>query len=323
VQVYALKPIEFFIPPPYHRFKSFAETGQKHPQATMSVGEFPSPYLGVVGGLAFVALIGWALKGMLLGRRLGFGRYGVYSAWLIMVAMVGGGMELFQNLSGQNLFRSNNRASIYVFMFGLLFLAALLTRLAKKWPRWLLGPVLAPVLAFALYDQTAPSHIQREGGPPVPIPNCDTSQREKIAEADEKLVRAFEQRVPPGTRVFQLPPQQFPEAGPYGGLTDYEQFRPYLFAKDLRFSYGNMKGRPQASWQNGFYSKPPVQALTELQEYGFGGLYVLRKAYPPDQVTYLLAALREIGATEVLESEYGDSFFAVLHPSPTPRAPPP
>jgi hypothetical protein len=55
--------------------------------------------------------------------------------------------------------------------------------------------------------------------------------------------------------------------------------------------------------------------LTELQNKGFSAIYVLREGFEDSgQVDALLQALKERGHTEVIESDFGDSFFVVLRP---------
>jgi phosphoglycerol transferase len=315
VGIYALRPFELFVPGPRHRLDVFAAAAERHRGSTIAVGEFPSMYLGVVGGVGFLWLMAVSLGAALLGRRPGWGRFGLVCAWLIFIAMDGGGMQFFQALTGQVLFRSNNRVSIFLLMFALLFLARLLTALSRKTPRGLLPALAVVLLAVGAFDQTPSMRVNPN------FPHWETvSQREQVARADERLVTEFERRVPVGTMVFQLPAMQFPESGFLGRVPDYDQLRPYLFSKALHFSYGNMKGRPEAQWQNRIAALSAAELVAELERLGFGGLYVLRQAYAPQQVEALLEALRGLGRTEILESEYGDSLFVVLHPAATPAA---
>jgi phosphoglycerol transferase len=307
VEIYALRPFELFVPGPRHRIDAFAAAAERHRAAALAVGEFPSMYLGVVGGAAFIWLMVITLRSMLLAKRVGWARFGLFSAWLIFVAMDGGAMQMLQAISGQVLFRSNNRVSIVLFMFALLFLARLLTR-ASTTMGLAFVPLCIVLIACGVADQTPTNRIDPN------VPHWETVvQREKVAEADEKLVAAVEQRLPVGAAIYQLPPIQFPEAGFYGRLPDYDQFRPYLFSKTLRFSYGNMKGRPEANWQNEVAAMSETQRLAELSRRGFGAIYVLKNAYAPQQIEQFLNSMRAQGHSEVLESEYGDSLFVLLN----------
>ena len=50
--------------------------------------------------------------------------------------------------------------------------------------------------------------------------------------------------------IFEFPVVRFPENPPVANMQDYDQFRGYLADKGtFRWSYGSVKGRPQADWQ--------------------------------------------------------------------------
>jgi phosphoglycerol transferase len=296
-----------FVPGGRHRLDVFAAAAERHKASALAIGEFPSMYLGMVGAFGFVWLMVTTLRAMLLMRRPGWGRFGVFCLWLMLMTIDGGGMQIIQVVTNQVLFRSNNRVSIFLLMFALLFLARLLTVLATRIPRLVSGALALGLVALGAFDQTPNLRIDPN------FPHWENvAQREKIAEADQRLVAEVERRVPPGTAVYQLPAMQFPESGFIGRVPDYDQFRPYLFSKTLKFSYGNMKGRPEANWQNAVSAMSDEQRVAELKRQGFGAMYVLRNAYPPHQVEQLIQNMAALGHTEVIHSDYGDSFFIVL-----------
>ncbi len=69
-ELYALKPMEFFIPPPTHNLAGLAELGNFYKASAFVKGETFSPYLGVVGMVGLIWLfaaesfiaMGWNLK---------------------------------------------------------------------------------------------------------------------------------------------------------------------------------------------------------------------------------------------------------------------
>jgi hypothetical protein len=308
VEVYALRPFELFVPGGRHRLAAFAAAAERHKASALAVGEFPSMYLGVVGALGFIWLMVVTVRAVLLGQRPGWGRMGLFCAWLVFVSMDGGLMQMLQAVTGLVLFRSNNRVSIFLLMFALLFLARLLTHGFRRLGRpWLSLAASVLLVAVGAFDQTPTLRIDPN------FPHWESAAvRENIAAADERLVAETEKRLAPGTAVFQLPVMQYPESGFLGRAPDYDQFRPYLFSKHLRFSYGNMKGRPEANWQSAVAAMPLPQQLAELKAKGFGALYVLRNAYAPAQLQQLVESLRAVGQTDFIESDYGDSFFVIL-----------
>jgi phosphoglycerol transferase len=310
--IYALRPFELFVPTNRHRVSALARAGASYPSTVPLSGEFPSPYLGVVGCLGFVVLMFWTVCGALLAYRAGFARLGMMALWLIFFSIDGGGVRVFQTVTGLVLFRSNNRVSIFLLCFSLLAAAKFLSLLAQKIPTWATMLACGFLLVAGVYDQTPDTS---RGDPNWPLWES-VSQRNLAALADEKLVAQFEQRVPAYTQVFQMPPWPFPEGGFPGRAADYDHLRPYLFSKTLRYSYGNMKGRPESQWQFQMAAKNTPDMVQELERIGFGGLYVLKNAYTPDQISQLIAALKSLGRDEILESEHGDSFFVVLKPQP-------
>jgi phosphoglycerol transferase len=191
--------------------------------------------------------------------------------------------------------------------FALLFFARLLSALPR---RKLIAPLAVLLLALGVYDQTPSPRVD-----PNSPHHQSVAVREQIAAADQRLVEKVEARLAPGALVYEFPAQDYPEAGWTARMSDYDPMRPYLWSKTLRFSYGNMKGRPEAAWQRQVAQMNDADRLTELQNKGFSAIYVLREGFEDSgQVDALLQALKERGHTEVIESDFGDSFFVVLRP---------
>jgi hypothetical protein len=112
----------------------------------------------------------------------------------------------------------------------------------------------------------------------------------------------------------------FPES-PVPGVYAYDHFRPYLYTKDLRYSYGSNKGRVQDAWQRLIVAMPPAEQIAALERYGFSGIYVNRAGYP-DRGEAMLNQFKAAGRTEVIESPLKDLYCVVLKPSATPELPP-
>ena len=228
----------------------------------------------------------------------------MWAVWLVWVGLDGGLMQAFQEVTNLRLFRSNNRVSVFLLAFALLFGARLLSSVRR---RAVFRVACLTCLAWGLLDQVPGTQVDANA------PHWETvAERERLAEADEKLVAEAERRLPEGGLVFELPAMVFPEAGYIGRTPDYDPFRPYLFSRHLHFSYGNMKGRPEYEWQQQVAAMNDDDRLAELKKKGFLALYVLKNAFPPGEVDRLLGSLRAHGHTEVLESEAGDSCFVLL-----------
>jgi len=120
--------------------------------------------------------------------------------------------------------------------------------------------------------------------------------------------------------VFQLPIMEFPES-PAPGMPSYDHLRPYLYSKNLRFSFGGVKGRPWLEWQKDVGKSPSLQTVVHtLESYGFAALYVNRNGFQ-DKGEGILKGLRSMGYSEVLESKAGDLYCVLIHPAPHPLLP--
>jgi len=134
-------------------------------------------------------------------------------------------------------------------------------------------PVIAAPLLVAfvtlvgLYDQTGtdlrPEHYRAT---------------EAAWKSMETYVAQVEDALPPRTAVYQLPEQHFPESAGPGAMHDYDSAMPYLHSRDLRWSYGVIKGR-QGRWLIHMATIPLEQKLPIVSACGFGAVWVDRAGY--------------------------------------------
>jgi phosphoglycerol transferase len=298
-ETYALKPINFFAPGGNHRLEFMRTVSNRAAAQSVISGEFPSPYLGMEAALALCAL------GVFAMRLVARGRTGLVVGWAstalwLTLAHSTGGINSFLGLLDVRLFRSVNRVSVVVLAIALLFGAWWLGRLlAGKKPlvRWL---AVAALGAFGVWEQ-----LPRSDSPETIAAN------RRAAESDRKLVAQMENALPHGAMVFELPVMDFPEVPPFQGVDSYEMFRPTIFARSLRFSHGDVKGRPNAGWKFRVASLPLPQMLEELRSAGFSALYVNRKGFPDGGA----ALVRELGASGcrvIAEAELHDTLALAL-----------
>ena len=102
--------------------------------------------------------------------------------------------------------------------------------------------------------------------------------------------------------VFQFPVHGFPENGPVHEMGDYEHFRPYLHTKNLRFSYGTVKGRKGSDWQAKLDDNKPLEVTSELAAKGFGHVLINRRAYL-DQGVGLKSRFETAGMREIMQNK--------------------
>jgi hypothetical protein len=119
------------------------------------------------------------------------------------------------------------------------------------------------VLAFGLWD----------GIPPQRKPFAEIEAQHA---SDRAFVAQIEAILPEGAGVFQLPVIPFPEHEPPGRMLDYDHLRAFLADNGkLMWSYGSIKGRPNADWQMVLRDQVgPIGALPALFGFGFEGFWI-------------------------------------------------
>lgn len=295
---FGLRPMELFIPSPLHRIPPLDHWGAMYrPQGT---GEFPSPFLGFVGIAGFVALVVQGLRSLLFAEVRGMpSRFLVFSVWLMWLAVAGGLLQAGQTITGFTAFRSNNRVYILLLGMALLFAGRGLDRLLRGRSPRLAWAVCGGLAFFGLWEQSP--DVRKLGD----IAGAHAQMLAK-AKSDEKLVEAMQRELPAGAAVMQWPPMAFPEGGGVGGAPDYDYFRPYLYSRTLRFSYGAMKGRPEASHAYKTFQLPPPQAIAQLKSEGFSAVMFHLGAIPGDRAQAWAAAANQVTPTRLFASELGD-----------------
>jgi phosphoglycerol transferase len=86
----------------------------------------------------------------------------------------------------------------------------------------------------------------------------------------------------------------------------YDHLRPYLYSRQLRFSFGTMKGRPRDQWQQALGKVPFEKAIEEIKGRGFAAICINRKGFP-DKGKQFEDKLRGMGFQKpVIDSAAGD-----------------
>ena len=291
VETHAFKPSLLVAPSNQtHRWKAMRILGGTFQRQALTTSEFPSGYVGLVGAAALLAVLLAFLVGLARSRLDFTARTGAAALWLMGSAGVGGlGSALAA--AGFLFLRSTNRVSVLILALALLGAARLAGRLTRRWP-WLLSAALALGLsAFGVYEQT----------PPRVADVAVLASNEELFEGNA-LGEALEREFPPGSALFQLPAMEFPEVPPVNGVDVYEQFRPYVFTRTLRFSYGGMKGRPEADFQREAARLEPAALVPALQAKGFSGVYLDQRCCSAEAVAHFTEGMDAAGARLVLRT---------------------
>jgi len=310
LEAFGLKITELFVPPPDHRWQALGAFAQRNYYAPSYIkGNLGSVYLGVIGMMGFLWLMGSSLYRLLQGKLRAIPVQAFQVLWIVLYATIGG-INALLGVFGFVLLRGTNCHSIIILCISLLFLTRQLTR---RCPRRLVYPAALALLAVGLFDQlpepTSANYIASVG---------------RAVASDRALVEQLESAVPIGTRVFQLPVMDHPEAPSiYNSIykmRPYAHLRPYLFSTHLRFSHGSHKGRPREQWQREVAELSTAGMAAALERYGFGALYVNRNGYP-QRAAGLLDELAASGRPILAESRQGDIMVVELSPSATPVLP--
>ncbi|MDP3504315.1 MAG: hypothetical protein Q8S33_28520 [Myxococcales bacterium] len=312
--LYALRPLELVVPSPHHRIEIFSKGGARYQAAAPVHGEFPSNYLGIIPGLAFIAMMFSGLLATLgMGRRGSSGRFLVMSLWLCFIAIGGGLMQLSQMVLSIVAFRSNNRASIVLLGLAVLFLGRALTPALRRFSPRVGWALAGAAMIFGVWEQSP--DLTRKLTYPGGVGHWQMRERwAKAIVSDEHFVETLERELPEGSAVLQLPAFGFPEHGEIGPVYDYEHFRLYAVShQKLRWSYGAMKGRPENSFQQEMAQLPPPAMVARLKAAGFGAVVFANAAYGAG--TAQAFAQQAGDGFTVVTAEAGD-FSAVIFPRP-------
>ena len=305
LELSALKFVDMLIPPPDHSL--FGGLGTAYYKMVAFPGETPpSCYLGMlgIGSLIWLAVVSVRRLVAEPARNLPMEAWQVM--WILAYSVVGG-LNCLSGVFGVTVFRSSTRFCIFILPILLLFA---IKRLSKKKQLDLeVGIVLAGICSLvALWDQT----------PPATTP-AQIAELARVVDSDREFTQKIEARLPKAAMVFQVPIMECPES-PAPGMPSYDHFRPYIHSQHLRFSFGGMKGRPWMQWQQDLAKKPLPDVISAVESYGFSAIYVNRNGFQ-DKGENLLKGFRDLGYKDIIESNNGDLFCVMIHPSLSPLLP--
>jgi phosphoglycerol transferase len=115
-----------------------------------------------------------------------------------------------------------------------------------------------------------------------------------------------------------MPYFEFPETPPMNKLQDYDLFRGYVHSKNLKWSYGAVKGREVANLFRAIDQMPLADQIKHIRALGFEGIYIDRRGYA-DKGVNLENGLSKILGNGPIVSENGNlSFFNLTRYSQEP-----
>ncbi|MFM8706548.1 MAG: hypothetical protein ACKOHK_00230 [Planctomycetia bacterium] len=299
LEIYGLKLVDLVVPPVTHHVQPFADFAKAHRAAAPLQDEGSD--LGLLGLAALGLLVAGAIGPVVRNRANAIPMEAWQVLWIVL-CFTTGGLNAILGAFGFTLFRTGCRYSIVILAIALVYAARRLTageRLAAfrvDAETLRIGTLVAAVTAgiVVLWDQV----------PTAPRPEQPAAIAGQV-EADRQFVAQMEAALPAGAMVFQLPIMAFPEE-PAPGVPPYDHFRPYLHSRQLRFSFGSMKGRAREQWQQELGKVPFEKAIEEIKSRGFAAIYINRNNFP-DKGKQLVDKLRGLGHDKPpIESAAGD-----------------
>lgn len=267
---YALKPIQLLLPHPDHRVAAARALAKDYATKSPEMNENQTSSIGVlgVGGLFYLL---WAALRALRGAGAGADVTAVvapmsaFTLGCLLLASIGGLGAVFSLLVSAQI-RAYNRISIVIAFLALTGLLALAVRLFGSPGARRVVPLTAAagLVAVGLYDQTTPFDLAQAAGE---------------FRSDRAFVGEVERRLPKGAMVYQMPYQRYPETGRQVHLDNYDPARGYLNSRDLRWSYGHVKGREGDRWMLALREVPIEGQVDIVARSGFSAMVVDRRGF--------------------------------------------
>jgi phosphoglycerol transferase len=112
---------------------------------------------------------------------------------------------------------------------------------------------------------------------------------------NQEEIRSFsatlDNYLPKDCVVMQIPAAKFPEMLPIEKMADYDLLYPYLFTKNIKFSYGSIKGSAHSSWQELLPKSYSTAFIELLAANSFCGLMWDRNGLRNEEYTQLTDSL--------------------------------
>ena len=316
VELSGLKITQLLLPVTGHRVPALARLKANYNATHPLINENDWASLGLIAGTGFLVLIGWSL---FVRRRHtpataadGAGtlveHLSVFNLATLLLATLGGFSVLFAVLVTPQI-RAYNRTCVFIAFFSLLTVAVGLDLAALRWVRSRLGAfvfyaALTLLGVLGLLDQTGADADR------------DWTGLKHLYRNDQRFFAQVQETLPPGSEVFELPYEPFPEYGlTINGMVEYSEFRPYVHTHGLRWSYGTMKGLPGDAWERDTAALPPEGMLTALRHAGFSAIYIDRSGYA-DHAAALETRLRALLDSPPMADPMG-RFLVFKLPAPT------
>jgi phosphoglycerol transferase len=328
VELYSLKITDLLLPAKGHRVHFLSDLKQKYDDESSYLYRFSHGEkdiaLGFFGSMGFMLLIFFVL----FNRNSSFIKdnesseivsiLSVLNLLAVLLSVIGGFNSFLAPFLNYSI-RAYNRIVVFIAFFSISAMLIVLNdiyknhmiyNLVKKQKsmrainavKLILSIFIVILMIFGIYDQSADGSIP---------------EYKEIIEKyknDSEFVRAIEKIMPAGTRVFQLPYAQYPECQPVNQMPEYSHMRYYLHTKNLRWSYGAMKGREDDGWQKRAASLDPKEMLRNIKQKKFDGLLIDKRGYSDGGNSLISEITKIIGRNPIFDAKKEVVFFDIREP---------
>jgi phosphoglycerol transferase len=309
-ELYGLKLAQLVLPLTGHRIGSWRRIKDEYNRAPL-VNENDDSALGLIGSIGFLTLLGLLVYSAFdLGRREDkstlnlLAHLSILNLSALLLGTIGGFGAIFNLLVSPQI-RGYNRISVYIAFFS--FFAVALT-LERARHRFFQSRGLRLALPLLIIILTILGLLDQSSSRLVP----DYAGVKHVFEIDADFVQRIESSVPAGAMIFQLPVKRFPETIPIERVYDYDLFKGYIHSKQLRWSYGAMRGRLGDFWQAWVVTHPIPELVEIIALANFDGIYIDRFGYADNaaKLESELAGLTESGP--LVSKDQRLSFFDLV-----------
>jgi hypothetical protein len=315
-ELYGLRIAQMVLPMTDHRLAPFARLRAAYNETLPGLTESDWSALGTIACFGFVVLLLRLLWPRSSGADL-LDRLAILNVAALLLGTAGAFGTVFAFLISPQI-RCYNRICIYIAFLSLAAVAVLMDRLGRRMPsRALWYGCLGVLLVAGFLDQTSTRFVP------------DYSTLAARARSDSRFVGWIETSLPPGAAVFQLPWVAFPEGHMIERMYMYDLLGAYLHSRSLRWSFGAMRGRPNAQWQervaaalsaaaaNATFGVDDGRALRTrmtgplrtLVLAGFQGIYIDRDGYADDADSLIAALAQTLNEAPLLSPNRRLAFF--------------
>lgn len=307
-EIYGLKFMQLIMPRSGHRNTKLASIPDNYNNTAPLVNENHMASLGLIGSIGYFILSLFLiakLSNSNVDERMSFLSLLIFI--LFMFGTIGGLGSLFSSTISSSI-RGWNRISIFIAFGSLagtfLFIQIFVNRYFNKNQK-AISLIFALVLCvFGLYDQTAKANV-----------NLNLQTKNAFLQ-DQIFVQRIESSLPKGSAIYQLPYLKFPEGEPANRVQIYDLVSGFIHSKNLKWSFGGMKGREGDLFYRALAVEPIERQLEVIKALGFSGIYIDRRGYSDSANSLIEKLTLLLNRTPTISREDGEVIFFKIDPAP-------